>query len=77
MAQETGKTIINFEGLSPEAAEKLASGMANAAGSSIRAILGETNEMKGLNAEEIGNMEKLLSAAAPAAHGNCGNGCAA
>lgn len=68
-------TTISFEGLSPQAAEKLAAGLAKGAGASTREIFANLKDIKAMKLEDVDKVTRLMGAAVRA-HGNCGNGCA-
>jgi hypothetical protein len=66
-----GQTIINFDGLSGEAAEKLASGMVEAVKMKIETL---AQQSRGMSPEDSLKFERLLGNL-KLADGNCGNGC--
>ena len=70
-----GQMMINFEGLTPETAEKLAQGMVEAARIKIGAAVEAATKLRGIPAEDTAKLEGLLGGRL-AADGNCGNGCA-
>ena len=67
-----GQTIINFDGLSPEAASAFATGMVDAVKTRIDAIASHAANLSGDSAASFERMLTTLRAA----DGNCGNGCA-
>jgi len=67
-----GQTIVNFDGLSPEAAEKLAAGQVEAVKVKINAI---AEQVKGMSPENAIRFESIIDRIG-AGSGNCGIGCA-
>ncbi len=68
-----GQTIINFDGLSADAAEKLGQGLVEAAKVKIDSVIKAAEKLSGDRAIRL---EKLIGGNNLAADGNCGNGCA-
>jgi hypothetical protein len=71
-----GQTIVNFDGLSAEAAEKLASGLVEVAKVKMASL--EKYSLAGtkMSLEDVHKAERLLRAAASDGNtGNCGIGC--
>ncbi|MGJ4997302.1 hypothetical protein ACQR0Z_22960 [Bradyrhizobium sp. HKCCYLS3077] len=67
-----GQTIINFDGLSADAADKLGKGLVEAAKAKIEAIVKASEKM---SPDDTLKVERLLGGVLRA-DGNCGNGCA-
>jgi hypothetical protein len=67
-----GQTIVNFDGLTAEAADKLAKGMVDAARVKIETIAAVVEK---LSTEDAIKVERLFGGKL-VADGNCGNGCA-
>ncbi|MDQ6958953.1 MAG: hypothetical protein Q9M24_07590 [Mariprofundaceae bacterium] len=71
----SGQTIVNFDGLSADAARELADGMAKASRARIEAIASVFPNMEKLTLEDVNKAERLFGISRMA-DGNCGNGCA-
>jgi len=71
----TGKVTINFDGLTPQAADKLAAGLAKSAGASAREVFSNLKTIRGMKLQEVENLARIMGVV-PVADGNCGNGCA-
>lgn len=67
------QTIISFAGLSEEAAEKLAKGLAQTSKAQLSGLLSRADEIKRMSGADVNKMETLLKASV--ADGNCGWGC--
>jgi len=70
-----GQTIVNFEGLSADAAKELADGMAKASRARIESIAKVFPDIGKLSLDDVNKAERLFGIGR-LADGNCGNGCA-
>jgi len=66
-----GQIIVNFDGLTGDAAQKLAQGMVDSVKTKIEALAALAGK---LSAEDAAKFERLIGGMR--ADGNCGNGCA-
>lgn len=70
-----GQTIVNFDGLSAEAAEKLSNGLVEVAKVKMASLEKESLVIAKMNLEDAQKIERLFRAAAEGNSGGCGIGC--
>lgn len=70
-----GQTIVNFDGLSAEAAEKLANGLVEVAKVKMESLGQHSLAATKMSLEDVQKVERLFRAAGEGNTGNCGIGC--
>lgn len=71
-----GQTIVNFDGMSAEAAEKFANGLVEVAKVKMESLEKYSLAATKMSLEDVHKAERLFRAAAdPGNTGNCGIGC--
>ncbi|MBI4267559.1 MAG: hypothetical protein HY662_02110 [Chloroflexi bacterium] len=70
-----GQTIVNFDGLSAEAAEKLAKGFVDVVRVKMESLGKHSLAAASMSLEDVQKAERLFRASAGDGNGGCGIGC--